>query len=148
MNLNGESKAYHNFRLNDISFNVPYGSIVDLIGENGAGKSTTISTILGLRQKHSGTIELFDKKDIDFNDRNCIRTVFDGNNFPENYTLRTLGRFLSTIYTEWDDEQYTAFLERRSHPVNCIIRKLSKGMKMKLAIAAAIFTSCQITGFR
>lgn len=138
LNLNGVSKAYHNFRLNDISFNVPCGSIVGLIGENGAGKSTTIRTILGLSQKHSGTIELFGKKDIDFNDRNCIGTVFDGNNFPENYTPRTLGRFLSTIYTEWDDEQYTAFLERLSLPVNCKIRKLSKGMKMKLAIAAAL----------
>ncbi len=136
-NLN---KSYKNFRLNDISFSVPSGAIVGLIGENGAGKSTTLRTILGLCKKDSGTIELFGKKesDIMFDDRNSIGTVFDSNNFPENFTPKNLGSFLRTVYNEWDNKQYTAYLERLSLPTNLKIKKLSKGMKMKLAIAAAL----------
>ncbi len=140
LNLKSVKKDYHSFKLNDISFNVPRGAIVGLIGENGAGKSTIIRTILGLTRKDGGTIELFGKKDshIGFIDQNCIGVVFDSNNFPENYTPRTLSRTLSAIYPEWDNEQYTHYMDRLSIPLNRKIRKLSKGMKMKLAIAAAL----------
>lgn len=48
LELNGVTKQYKDFKLDSISFTVPQGSIVGLIGENGAGKSTTINAILGL----------------------------------------------------------------------------------------------------
>lgn len=140
LTLNGVRKNYKNFTLNNISFQVPGGTIVGLIGENGAGKSTTIRTILGLTEKDSGTIRLFGKEDadIDFNDRNHIGVVFDNNNFPEAFTPRKLDHFLSSVYSEWDHQQYMDFLEKLSLPIDRKIKKMSKGMKMKVALAVAL----------
>ncbi len=140
LTLDGVGKKYKNFTLDNISFQVPGGTIVGLIGENGAGKSTTICTILGLTEKDSGTIRLFGKEDsdIDFNDRNRIGVVFDNNNFPETFTPRKLDHFLSSVYSEWDHQQYMGFLKKLSLPLDRKIKKMSKGMKMKVALAVAL----------
>lgn len=61
--VNGLTKQYKDFTLDGVSFAVPCGTIVGLVGENGAGKSTTMNAILGLIQKDAGTIEIFGKQD-------------------------------------------------------------------------------------
>ena len=52
-------KEYPQFSLRDISFQLPEGAIMGLIGENGAGKSTTMRMILGMAQPDSGQISVF-----------------------------------------------------------------------------------------
>lgn len=90
--VNGLTKKYRDFVLDDISFSVPYGAIVGLIGENGAGKSTTINAILGLISKEAGNIEILGKNDtdIDASIRNQIGVVFDGNNYPDVLSAKKL----------------------------------------------------------
>ena len=138
--VSGLTKRYNDFCLQDISFEVPKGSIVGLIGENGAGKSTIINAVLGLIRKDAGTVSIGGKreKEIDLITRNQIGVVFDGNNYPAAYTPNKLNGLLKNVYTEWDKEIYFSALNNFSLPVNRTIKTFSKGMKMKLSIAVAL----------
>jgi len=138
--VSGLTKRYKDFSLQDISFEVPKGSIVGLIGENGAGKSTIIHAVLGLIRKDAGTVSIGGKqeKEIDFAARNQIGVVFDGNNFPAAYTPNALNGLLKSVYTQWDEELYFSTLKKFSLPVNRKIKTFSKGMSRKLSIAVAL----------
>ncbi len=140
LSVNGLTKKYTGFVLEDVTFDVPRGTIVGLIGENGAGKSTTIKAILGLIQKDAGKITILGKQeqDIGFSIRNQIGVVFDGNNFPETLTPQQLGSLLHNIYPVWDKNKYFSLLKKLSLPVDKKIKTFSKGMKMKLSIVAAL----------
>lgn len=138
--VKGLTKKYPDFMLEEVSFRVPRGTIVGLIGENGAGKSTTIKAILELIKKDAGSIELLGREEaeIDFATRNHIGIVFDGTNFPDTLSPDRLGRLLRSVYTDWDEKQYGMLLNKLSLPANKKIKGLSKGMKMKLSIAVAL----------
>lgn len=138
--ITGLTKKYRDFSLNHVSFNVPCGAVVGFIGENGAGKSTTIKTILGLVTKDEGTITILGKQgqDIDFVTRSKIGVVFDGNNYPDRLTPKQLSDFLENVYILWDKTKYFSLLDKLSLPVNRRIKRFSRGMKMKLAITAAL----------
>lgn len=102
--VNNLTKKYRDFALDKVSFSVPCGTIVGLIGENGAGKSTTINAILGLINYDSGNIELLGKQDTqDDSVRNQIGVVFDGNNYPDVLSAQKLNRVFKQIYATWDD---------------------------------------------
>ena len=137
LQLKDVSKHYHGFTLDNISFNVPQGSIVGLIGENGAGKSTTINTILGLVQKDSGTISILGEDHIDAVCKDNIGVVFDGNNYPDMLTPRQLGNVFENIYNTWDKKIYMEMLEKFKLPMNKKIKEFSKGMKMQYSICVA-----------
>lgn len=138
LELNGVTKQYKNFKLDGISFTVPQGSIVGLIGENGAGKSTTINAILGLIAIEHGEISVFNGKDINSQTKEHIGVVFDGSNYPDNLTIKKLGKVFQNIYTEWNNEKYFELLNRFGLPVNKKLKEYSKGMKMKYSIAVAL----------
>ena len=135
--LENVTKHYKDFTLDNISFKVPQGSIVGLIGENGAGKSTTINTILGLISKDSGTISILGETDINAVHKNNIGVVFDGNNYPDMLTPKQLGKIFENIYSSWDKKKYRELLDRFDLPMNKKINQFSKGMKMKYAISVA-----------
>lgn len=138
--VKGLKKKYRDFTLDDVSFNIPCGMIVGLIGENGAGKSTTINAILGLIKKDAGTISILGKQDneIDNGIRNQIGVVFDGSNFPSVLSARKLNNVLKNIYSTWDENGYFSLLQKMSLPTDKKIKEFSKGMKMKLSIAVAL----------
>lgn len=138
--VSGLTKKYNHFSLHDISFAVPKGTIVGLIGENGAGKSTIIHAILGLVHKDAGTVSIMGKqeKEIDFITRNQIGIVFDGNNFPVAYTPNKLNALFRSVYVKWDEKLYFSLLKQFSLPESKKIKTFSKGMKMKLSIAVAL----------
>lgn len=134
------TKQYSDFTLDDVSFNIPQGAVVGLIGENGAGKSTTIKAILGLVSKDSGTVTIFGKKnkDIDNSVRDQIGVVFDGSSFPEGLSPQKLNKVFKNIYPSWDEKKYYFLLKKLSLPVNKKLKEFSKGMKMKLSTAVAL----------
>lgn len=133
------TKQYPDFTLDHVSFSVPKGTIMGLIGENGAGKSTTINAILDLINKDDGTVafwgqELSSSKQLKEN----IGVVFDGINFYETLTPTKVGKISSAAYKQWDEHLYKEYLKRFQLPVDKEIKTLSKGMKMKLCIAVAL----------
>lgn len=138
--VQGLTKRYSGFLLDDVTFCVPRGRIVGLIGENGAGKSTTIRAIVHLVKKDAGTVELLGRREseMDLATHNRVGVVFDGNNFPNGMTPQKLGELLKNVYAEWDERQYRLLLQRLSLPPDRKIQKLSKGMKTKLSIAVAL----------
>lgn len=134
------TKQYSDFTLDDVSFSIPQGAVVGLIGENGAGKSTTIKAILGLVSKDTGTVTILGKKnkDIDNSVRDQIGVVFDGSSFPEGLSPQKLNKVFRNIYPSWDEEKYYSLLKKLSLPVNKKLKEFSKGMKMKLSTAVAL----------
>ena len=136
--ISGLTKTYKDFMLNGVSFSVPCGSIVGLIGENGAGKSTTINAVLGLIQKESGSICVLGKEQLDNEIKEQIGVVFDGNNYPEIFSTRKLNRVMKDIYHSWEEHTFLNLLKKFSLPTDKPIKQFSKGMKMKLAIAVAL----------
>ena len=136
--VSGLTKTYKDFMLNGVSFSVPCGSIVGLIGENGAGKSTTINAVLGLIQKEAGSICVLGKEQPDNEIKEQIGVVFDGNNYPEIFSTRKLNRVMKDIYHSWEEHTFLNLLKKFSLPTDKPIKQFSKGMKMKLAIAVAL----------
>lgn len=140
--LKNVNKKYEksNFAIKDISFSIPEGSIVGFIGENGAGKSTTMNCILNVIRRDSGTIEIFGREmtDEDIDIRENIGVVYDSNNFPEYLTAKQLADILGRIYSKWDDFYFEQFLRRFGLPESQKIKSYSRGMSMKLAIAVAL----------
>ena len=135
--VSGLTKTYQDFVLDHVSFTVPNGSIVGLIGENGAGKSTTINAALGLIQKEDGIVSILDREELDGDIKEQIGVVFDGSNYPEILSPRKLNRVMKNIYRTWDEQVYLRLLKQFSLPSDKQIKQFSKGMKMKLAISAA-----------
>lgn len=134
------TKDYGDFVLDKVSFALPRGVIMGLIGENGAGKSTTINCILNETQKSGGQILIFGKdhilNEIEIKDK--LGVVFDENHFPDIFTAEEVGQFMSGIYTGWDWTLYRQYLEKFELPRNKRIKDFSKGMKVKLAFAVAL----------
>lgn len=134
------SKKYDDFLLDKVSFYVPKGNIVGLIGENGAGKSTTINTMLDIIERDSGDVYILnsEKNKISNSIREKIGVVFDGNNFPEDLTPQKLNNVLKAIYTNWEEKNFSEFIEKFNLPKNKKIKNFSRGMKMKLSISVAL----------
>ncbi len=133
------TKQYEGFQLDHVSFDLPKGTIMGLIGENGAGKSTTINAILDLIKKDDGTVtfwgqELSSSKQL----KEDIGVVFDGVNFYETLTPAKVGKISGSAYKQWDEYLYRDYLKRFGLPLDKEIKTLSKGMKMKLCIAVAL----------
>ena len=128
------------FSLENVSFNLPYGAIMGFVGENGAGKTTMIGCILNTIKKDSGKIKLFGKEMIDADTamREKIGVVYDGNNFPTNWTARQLAGIMAGFYTQWDNALFLKYIENFKLPTNQKIKHYSRGMTMKLAIAVAL----------
>lgn len=136
------TKKYKNsdFMLNHVSFRLPYGSIMGYIGENGAGKTTTISCIINAIFKESGTVRLLGREmsDEDVSLREEIGVVFDAGNFPGHLDPAKLSGIMNGIYRKWDDGLFQSYLQKFRIPMDKKIRSLSRGMSMKLSIAAAL----------
>ncbi len=138
LTVSGLTKTYQDFTLDHVSFSVPSGSIVGLVGENGAGKSTTVNAVLGLIQKEAGRVSVLGKEELDNQIKEQIGVVFDGSNYPEILSPRKINRIMKQIYRSWDEAAYFRLLTRLSLPPDKQLRHFSKGMKMKLAISAAL----------
>ncbi|MCI8997189.1 MAG: ABC transporter ATP-binding protein [Lachnospiraceae bacterium] len=138
LTVSGLTKAYPDFILDHVSFSVPKGSVVGLIGENGAGKSTTVHGILGLIQRDAGHVSILGEEKLDDRTKEQIGAVFDGSNYPEILSPRKINGIMKKIYHSWEEQTYFRLLKQFSLPSDKQIRQFSKGMKMKLAISAAL----------
>ena len=131
-------KSFEGFTLDNVSLQVPKGRIVGFIGENGAGKSTTINLILNELKRDSGTVEILGTDIWDNSVKKEIGVVFDECNFHESFTAQNMARIFSGVYRTWDDSLFTSYMKKFNVPFSKTIGSFSKGMKMKLSIICAM----------
>mgnify|MGYP002610635199 CR=1 FL=1 len=135
------TKSYQGFTLDHITFTLPAGCILGLVGENGAGKSTTLKLLMNATSREDGQVSLLgtDNQSPDFlQTKQDIGVVLDEACLPEVITPLELGKLMSLTYTRWDQPLYESYLTRFDIPRTKQFKDFSRGMKMKLAIAAAL----------
>ena len=140
ISVKGLEKKYSNFSLNGIDLVVPKGYIVGLIGQNGAGKSTTIKSILNLVNKDSGSIEVLglDHIKYELEIKQQIGVVFAESHFPDQLKPKDINLIMKNIYKNWDTNLFNSYLKQFNILDNQIIKEFSSGMKMKLSLATAL----------
>ncbi|MEG0276244.1 MAG: ABC transporter ATP-binding protein [Coprobacillus sp.] len=134
------NKTYIDFKIKDVSLKIPKGTIMGLIGENGAGKSTIINMILNIAKKESGEIKIFNQ-DVYENEQKIkedIAVIFDECHFNPNFKCQTVGKMMSMIYPNWQPDVFVKYIDQFQLPKNKKIKNFSRGMKMKLAFAVAL----------
>ena len=135
-------KRYGDFALSDVSFSLPAGCVLGLIGENGAGKSTLIRMMLGACRADSGSIRVLGQEADGGRSfaqlRQRLGVVLDESCLPEELNAPQIGRMMRGIYRGWEDETFAALCKRFALPADKTVRQYSRGMKMKLAIACAL----------
>lgn len=132
------TKNYPDFSLGPINLKVPRGSIVGYIGENGAGKSTTLKAILGLIKPDKGEIKLLGKKNTEPKLMNKIGVVLDEIHLNGEMKIKNAEKFCSLAFDSWQTEDFKGYLKRFNLNENQKIKTLSRGMKMKLSLSLAL----------
>ena len=131
------TKHYVGFSLENLNLTLPSGCIMGLVGENGAGKSTTIRMLLGMARPDSGEITVFGQK-MDAGLRERIGVVLDEPGYPGCMTAAQIGKMLAGLYRGWEKDTFEGYLTSLRIPGNKPFKDFSKGMKMKLCLAAAL----------
>ncbi|MEG6569673.1 phenol-soluble modulin export ABC transporter ATP-binding protein PmtA [Thermoanaerobacterium thermosaccharolyticum] len=133
-------KNYKDFSLRDVSFKLDRGYIMGFIGQNGAGKSTTIKLIMNLLKRDGGEINIFGKDNIkhEIEVKNKIGFVYDECYFYEELTVLEMKEIIAPFYKEWDDDLFNKYIKEFDIPPKKKIKDLSKGMKMKFSLAIAL----------
>ena len=135
-------KRYGDFALNDVNICLPEGCVLGLIGENGAGKSTLIRMMCGMCKPDGGEVVVLGERagrSAAFTRvKQDIGVVLDEACLPDELTAPQIAQCMRGIYTHWDDEVFGGFMRRFALPEDKAVRHYSRGMKMKLAIAAAM----------
>ena len=135
------SKVYDSkFKLGAMDLMIPSGEIIGFIGENGAGKTTLIKLILNIIKPTSGSIKIFDKDYLEYENiiKEDIGIVLDQMFLPEILRVKDIDSMMKDIYKKWDSKLYFNYLERFQIPVDKQLKSLSKGMRKKIEIATAL----------
>lgn len=129
------TKTYPGFCLDNLNLTLPSGCIMGLIGENGAGKSTTIRLILEMLKPDSGSVVVLGQEKINKED---VGVVLDEVGIPECLTAIQVGKVMAGIFRNWEPDIYAAHLKKLAIPEKKPFKDFSRGMKMKLGIAVAM----------
>ncbi|MED3873227.1 MULTISPECIES: ABC transporter ATP-binding protein [Lysinibacillus] len=138
--LKNVTKRFKGFSVNHINLQVKRGFVTGFIGANGAGKSTTIKTMMNLLRPDAGEVKLFglDYKTHEKEIKQRIGFVYDGNIFFEGLNLKDIKRIVAPAYKRWDDTIFYQYVEQFELPLNKAIKTFSKGMQMKASLAIAL----------
>ena len=135
------NKSFGDFAIRDLNLTVPSGTICGLVGENGAGKSTTIRLLMGALRPDSGTASVLgtNVSSPEFREvKEDVGVVLDEAYFPESLNAAQVGKIMAATYCQWDQKLYDSYLKRFDLPEKKQFKDFSRGMRMKLAIAVAL----------
>lgn len=141
LEIRGLTKDYKDFTLGPLDLTLPGGTICGLVGENGAGKSTTMKLILGVCEADSGSVTVLGR---DNHAEAFIRTkadlgvVLDDPGIPQCLTAPQVGKIMAGIYPNWDADAYAELCRKFALPTNKKFKDYSRGMKMKQGLAVAL----------
>lgn len=130
-------KKYKDFELDNLNLTLPSGCIMGLIGENGAGKSTTIKLILNILKKDEGSITILGKDSTKLN-KEDIGIVFDEVGISGSLNAKRINKVMKSIYKNWQEDVFFKLLDKFSLPKDKYFKDFSRGMKMKMGIAIAM----------
>lgn len=147
--ITGLVKTYSEFTLGPLDLQIPQGSIVGFVGENGAGKSTTLRLILGLTRPDAGHISLLGEPATPENPspRERVGVVFDDISIPGTFTVKNAGEFGKRLYKKWNPTTFAAYQERFDLSPHKKVEELSRGMRMKLGLAMALSHEAELLIF-
>lgn len=133
-------KTYGDFTLQDVSFSLPEGFIMGLIGPNGAGKTTIIKLIMNLIMKQGGKIKIFGKDNLEHEVevKSRIGFVYDNPNYYDHLNLKQIKNIIRPFYKDWDEKVFMNLMDQFELPLKKTLKKFSRGMVMKAAIAIAL----------
>ncbi|SFI96636.1 ABC-2 type transport system ATP-binding protein [Treponema bryantii] len=138
--INGLCKNFESFQLKNVSFSLEEGYIMGFIGRNGAGKSTTLKTMLNLMKNDGGEVKLcglsIPKDELEI--KNQVGYVFGGVDFYPEAKISRITNVTKSFYHEWDDVRYKELCERFEIDQNKKFKQLSAGMKVKYSVAVAM----------
>ena len=138
--IKGLCKRYPSFSLQSLDLTLPSGCIMGLIGENGAGKSTTIKLLLNAIRRDEGEITVLGRDIV--TDSIAVKeelgVVLDEVGFPDCVKVKDVDRMMRGIYRNWNSETFASYIRRLAVPEDKRFKEFSRGMKMKLGIAVAL----------
>ena len=134
------TKKYKGFTLDNLCLNLPKGCIMGLIGENGAGKSTTIKMLLDIVRPDGGDIKIFGEKPTAIQ-KNDIGVVLDEVGIPESFTIKDINAVMKHSFNNWNEQTFFQYMAKFRLPEKKNFKTFSKGMKMKMGIAIRGSTS-------
>jgi ABC-2 type transport system ATP-binding protein len=138
--IEGLRKTFRDFTLKDVTFSLPRGYIMGLVGKNGAGKTTTIRLILNMLARDAGAVRVFGLDNIRDEQRikQDVGVVFDEIFFVDGWRVSDVGRAVKGFYSRWSDQTYGGYLKGFGLPADKRVKELSRGMKLKLMLAVAM----------
>lgn len=140
LEISNLSKKYDGFYLDHLDLTLPQGCVLGLVGENGAGKSTTIKLILDMIHRDSGSITVLGKDNQKHLQslKQDLGVVLDEVGIPACLTAKQVGKIMGHTFDRWNDAVYASYLQKFSLPTDKPFKELSRGMKMKLGLAVAL----------
>lgn len=140
LTVKGLCKSYPSFTLKEVSFALPQGTVMGFVGRNGAGKSTTLKSILGLVHPDKGQVT-FMEQDVAQNEqymKENIGVVLGGIDFYAQKKIKTITDVTRRFYPNWEEEKYRHYLSLFGLDETKRVRELSDGMRVKYLIALAL----------
>jgi ABC-2 type transport system ATP-binding protein len=133
-------KEYPGFTLRDVSFALPPGHIMGLIGPNGAGKTTVIKLILNIVRPSAGAVKVFGLDNVEREEdvKSRIGFVLDETPFYGYLKASGVASVMAPFYAKWDGARFERLCREFELPPGKRVNALSRGMKMKLALAVAL----------
>ena len=140
LTVKGLCKSYPSFTLKEVSFALPQGTVMGFVGRNGAGKSTTLKSVLGLVHPDKGQVT-FMEQDVAQNEqymKENIGVVLGGIDFYAQKKIKTITDVTRRFYPNWEEEKYRHYLSLFGLDETKRVRELSDGMRVKYLIALAL----------
>jgi len=138
--IQGLRKSFRDFTLKDVTFSLPQGYIMGLVGKNGAGKTTTIRLALNMLARDAGAVRVLGLDNIKDEQRikQDIGVVFDEIFFVDRWRVTDVERAVKGFYSRWSTQVYAGYLKSFGLPAGKRVKELSRGMKLKLMLAVAM----------
>ncbi|MUK88970.1 ATP-binding cassette domain-containing protein [Ornithinibacillus sp. L9] len=132
------TKRRKDFAIEDLNLTIPQGYVTGFIGPNGSGKTTTIQMMMNILQVDEGDIKLFGTSHKDHKVKQKIGFVYDELFMYEDFTVNNMKSFIAPLYNTWNEELFQKYVQKFDLPLRKKIKKLSKGMKMKVSLLFAL----------
>lgn len=132
-------KNYGDFHL-EVSLEIPDGTVTGIVGKNGAGKSTTIKSILGLISPDRGSITINGKEasQLTGSDKASIGVALSDSGFSQYLRVEDVTCILKKLYPTFDEAFFRDNCKAQGLPFNKKISEFSTGMKAKLRVLVAM----------